>query len=251
LAFAFACSAALVASPSAIAAEPPIIVYKPTAEITDTRPYITQITAGAQRTDLAFIIDFNKEPYGEGCGHHCANATVFVDTDDNPNTGLRVPTPSAPESGADLVFTIQGFKEPRRAQVEGRYLMRVRLVHYAAEATSVDHGTTVGELTPVTDPERVRGDGRAVFLLLDGNMPSLSVGPKMRVIYHPMDSDALVGQAKGIKAPGTEKVELFIDGKIGSPSRYDEEAANDKKKGKKRGKAGSGKSPKATKKRPF
>src|SRR3954468_4408926 len=101
---------------SALGGEKPCIAYKvpPNAD-EDDRPVATAITVGPQGSDYAFKLDFNKEPWGEGCKTRCANATVFLDTDNNKATGLKLPQKDdgkdAPETGADLAVTVQGLRE--------------------------------------------------------------------------------------------------------------------------------------------
>ena len=49
------------------------------------------------------------------------------------------------------------------------------------------------------------------------NIGDLPAGSKLRVVYHPPDSKALVGTAQGLSAPGGSRVELFKDGKLSNP----------------------------------
>src|SRR6476646_9236393 len=90
----------------AAASEKPCINYKAPPSTEDDRPVATSITVGPQGSDYAFKVDFNKEPWGEACKNRCANATIFLDTDNDKRTGLKLPAQQdgkdAPETGADL-----------------------------------------------------------------------------------------------------------------------------------------------------
>jgi hypothetical protein len=77
---------------AAAAMEKPCITYKAPAGEEDDRPVATAITVGPQGSDYAFKVDFNKEPWGEACKTRCANATIFLDTDNDKRTGLKLPT---------------------------------------------------------------------------------------------------------------------------------------------------------------
>lgn len=202
-------------SASALAGEKPTIVYKNPPAGDDERPVMVEVVVGPQGSDYALKIEFNKEPWGEACGTRCANATLFLDTDDNKATGLKLGDAKAPETGADLALTIQGTKE-LKAGVRAPTL-KVKVVQYAEDATSVEQGLALAELDPKVDTERVLAEGTSVYLLVDANIGNLPSGKKVRVVYHPPDSKPLVGSAKGLSAPGANRVELFKDGKLSNP----------------------------------
>jgi hypothetical protein len=207
LVFALAASAAL--------AQKPAITFKPPPPGEDDRPLITEIVAGPQGSDYAFKIEFNKEPWGEGCANRCANATIFLDTDNNKATGLKLKDPKAAETGADLAITIQGLKVYKESS--SRPVLKVRVRQYAEDSTEIDQGRELGELDPVQDSERVLAQGTSVYLLIDANIGDLPAAAKARVIYHPPDSKALVGTIQGISASGGSRIELFKDGKLSNP----------------------------------
>src|SRR5262245_49373126 len=100
---------------TARATEKPCITYQAPPAGEDDRPVATSITVGPQGSDFAFKIDFNKDPWGETCKNRCANATLFIDTDNDKKTGLKLPAKDdgkdAPETGADLAVVIQGTRE--------------------------------------------------------------------------------------------------------------------------------------------
>ncbi|MBL8919723.1 MAG: hypothetical protein JNJ54_12725 [Myxococcaceae bacterium] len=199
---------------SAAFAQKPAITYKPPPPGEDDRPLITEIVAGSQGSDYAFKIEFNKEPWGEGCANRCANATIFLDTDNNKATGLKLKDPKAAETGADLAVTIQGVKVYK--ETSSRPVLKVRVRQYAEDSTDIDQGRELGELDPVQDSERVLAQGTSVFLLIDANVGDLPTASKARVIYHPPDSKALVGTIGGLAA-GASRIELFKDGKLSNP----------------------------------
>jgi hypothetical protein len=200
---------------TALAGEKPAFTYKSPPEGDDERPVIVEAVVSPQGSDYAFKLEFNKEPWGEGCKQRCANATLFLDLDSSKSTGLKLKDAKAEETGADLAITIQGTRDVKEGvAVPG---LRVKVVQYAEDATSVDQGTTVMELDQRRDPERVLAQGTSVYLLVDANAGNLPSGAKMRVVYHPPDSKPLVGTAVGLAAPSTSRVELFKDGKLTNP----------------------------------
>lgn len=197
------------------AAQKPLITYKAPPPGEDDRPLITEIVAGPQGTDYAFKIEFNKEPWGEACATRCANATVFLDTDNNKATGLKLKDPKALETGADLSITIQGTKVYK--ETSSRAVLKVKVRQFTEDSTEIDQGRQLAELDPVQDSERVLAQGTSVYLLIDANIGDLPVGAKSRVIYHPPDSKALMGSMPGLSAGGPGRVELFKDGKLSNP----------------------------------
>ncbi len=198
-----------------VAAEKPTISYKPASSGDDDRPVMTRIVAGAQGTDYAFKLDFDKLPWGEECKTHCANATLFIDADNNKTTGLKLADEKAAETGADLVITIQG----TRTLDEGTHkpILKVKVSGYPETATSVEEAEQIAELDPVNDSERVLSSDNSVYLLIDGNSGNIPTGKLMRVIYHPPGSKPLSGTAKGLATPTGQRVELFKDGKLSNP----------------------------------
>jgi len=197
------------------AAEKPTIVYKAPPPNEDERPVMTDIVISPQGTDYAFKLEFNKEPWGDGCSTRCANATIFLDTDNNKATGLKLKDPKALESGADLSITIQGTRVYRESS--SRSVLKVLVRQYAEDSTEVEQGRQLAELDPIQDSDRVLAQGTSVYLLIDANIGDLPTGTKARVIYHPPESKALVGNVQGLLAGGGNHVELFKDGKLSNP----------------------------------
>src|SRR5262245_7842636 len=132
----------------AAAMEKPCITYKAPPSTEDDRPLATSITVGPQGSDYAFKVDFNKEPWGEACKTRCANATLFVDTDNNKATGLKLPPKESgkdtPETGADLAITIQGVREYK--DQSSLPALKVKVKQYSEDATSADQGIELVEL---------------------------------------------------------------------------------------------------------
>ncbi len=184
---------------------------------------MTEIVVGPQGSDYAFKLEFNKEPWGEACRTRCANATLFLDTDNNKSTGLKLADAKAAETGADLAVTIQGAKVLQGGA--SKPVLKVKVMQYAETASSVEDGSTLAELDPVNDSERVLASGTSVYLLIDANLGSQPAGKQLRVVYHPPDSKPLVGMARGLASPATGRVELFKDGKLSNPAGNKKKAA--------------------------
>ncbi len=196
---------------AAWAKEKPLITYKPTSNDPEDRPVATEIVAGPEGSDYAFRVKFDKTPWGEACKNRCANATIFLDTDNSKSTGLQLSQKSAAETGADLAITIQGVREYREASADTK--LRVKVRQYANDATSIDAGEALSELDHRRDPERLQVDGDTVYVLVDATSGTLPSGAKMRVIYHPPDAKPLVAVTRGLLAPGGGKVEIFKGGR--------------------------------------
>jgi hypothetical protein len=197
------------------AAEKPTISYKAPAGGDEERPVLTSVVVSPQGTDYAFKLEFNKAPWGDDCRTRCANATLFLDTDNNKTTGLKLADPKAPETGTDLTITIQGAKILKEGANQA--VLRIKVMQYAEDATSVEDGHTLAELDPNNDSERVLANDTSVYLLIDANMGNQPAGKQLRVVYHPPDSKPLIGMAKGLASPAAGRVELFKDGKLSNP----------------------------------
>lgn len=195
------------------AGEKPLITYQAPPSSDDLRPVITQVVFGPQGSDYAFRVKFDKAPWGEACRSRCANATLFLDTDNNRATGLRLADAKAAETGADLAVTIQGARELTEGTM--RATLKVKVTQYAEAATSPDQGELLSELTPA-DGERVIAEGTDVYLLIDasGGIPSAA---KVRLVYHPPDSKPLSGVGRGLASGGSKRVEIFKQGKLSNP----------------------------------
>lgn len=201
---------ALLMAAAAEAKSPSVIRYKAPTDDPADRPVATEVAVAPQGSDFAFRVAFDKAPWGEACKARCANATVFVDTDDNKGTGLKLGK-NAAENGADLAVTLQGSRDYGDGQ--SRAVFRVRVRHLPDGATSLEDGETLAELDPNADPERVQVEDKVVYLLVDGTSAALPSARKARFIYHPPGAKALTAQTKGMLAPaGGGKVEIFRKG---------------------------------------
>lgn len=196
-------------------ADKPTLSYKAPPSGDDDRPVMTSIVISPQGTDYAFKLEFNKTPWGEDCKTRCANATLFLDTDNNKTTGLKLADPKAAETGTDIAVTIQGSKALKDGVPTA--VLRVKVMQYSEDAISVEEGRTLIEMDPINDAERVLASDTSVYLLIDANMGDQPAGKQLRVIYHPPESKPLVGLAKGLASPSTGRVELFKDGKLTNP----------------------------------
>jgi len=208
-------------SAAAGAAEKPCITYTAPHSAEDDRPVAVSITIGPQGSDYAFRIDFNKPPWGDECKNRCANATLFLDTDNNRATGLQLQDKKAPQTGADLAITIMGTRDYKATSAESN--LRVKVKQYPEDATSADQGRVLTEMDQRHDEDRVQAQGESVYVLVDANIGDLPAGPKMRVIYQPPESKPLVGMAKGLSAPGANRVEIFKEGKLTNPVKKKKE----------------------------
>lgn len=207
--------ALLLVASGALAREKPTLAYKARPSGGEDRPVITEVVLGPQGSDYAFKIEFDKEPWGETCGARCANATLFLDTDNNKATGLKLKDAKAAETGADLAITIQGVRGLKDGRADSA--LKVKVVQYAEDATAVEQGAQLVELDQKRDPERMVAQGTSVYLLIDANIGNLPSGAKMRLVYHPPESKPLVGMALGLSAAGAGRIEIFKDGKITNP----------------------------------
>jgi hypothetical protein len=205
-------SVSLLAAPSS---EKPCITYIAPASSGDDRPVAVAITVGPQGSDYAFKIDFNKAPWGDECKARCANATIFLDTDNKTATGLQLADRKAPQTGADLAITIQGTRDYKENSADSN--LRVKVKQYPEDATRIDQGRLLTEMDQRNDEERVQAQGETVYVLVDANIGDLPAGQKVRVIYQPPDSKPLVGMAKGLSAPGANRVEIFKEGRLTNP----------------------------------
>ena len=113
-------------------------------------------------------------------------------------------------------MTVQGSRELRDGSPTAS--LKVRVKQYTEESTGVDEGSTLAELDSKHDGERLLVQGAEVYLLVDANIGNLPSGQKMRVVYHPPESKPLVGTAKGLLAPGANRVEIFKGGKLANPN---------------------------------
>ena len=123
--------------------------------------------------------------------------------------------PKSPISGADLSITIQGAREYK--DTSSLSVLRIKVKQFSEEATSIEQGAMLAELDLRRDTERINAADKTIYLLIDANIGSLPAGPKVRVIYQPPDAKPMLGTAKGLNAPGANRVEIFKEGKLTNP----------------------------------
>lgn len=206
---------ACFAASAAFGGEKPCITYKAPPPGEDDRPVATAITVGPQGSDYAFKVDFNRVPWGDECGTRCANTTIFLDTDNDKNTGVKLRDPKSLITGADLSITIQGQREYK--DNSSLSVLKIKVKQFSEDATTIEQGTVLSELDLRRDTERINAQDKTIYLLIDANSGSLPAGPKVRVVYQPPDAKPLLGTAKGLNAPGANRVEIFKEGKLSNP----------------------------------
>lgn len=207
----------LVVSSAAAAGEKPCITYKAPPPSEDDRPVPTSITVGPQGSDYAFKVDFNKAPWGDECGTRCANSTIFLDTDNDKKTGLKLRDARSPLIGADLSITIQGQREYKESS--SLSVLRIKVTQFTEDATSIEQGTSLTELDLRRDIERINSSEKTIYLLIDANIGSLPAAAKVRVVYQPPEAKPIIGLAKGLNAPAGARVEIFKEGRLSNPAK--------------------------------
>lgn len=190
----------LLLSAAAVHAKPSqsVIRYK-APEDPEERPVAVEVAVAPQGSDFAFRVVFDKAPWGEQCKNRCANATVFVDTDNNRSTGLQL-GPGAAETGADLAVTLQGTRD--YGEGGSRPVFRAKVRYLPDGSKSLEDGETLSELDPQRDGESLQIEENTVFVLVDGSSASLPSGKAARVIYHPPGARALTAFTRGMVALG-------------------------------------------------
>lgn len=200
----------VLASSAALArgTAPGVIRYHPPPD-PEERPLPVEIYAAPQGSDYALRVEFDKLPWGDQCKRRCANATLFLDTDDNRNTGLDL-GPKAKETGADLAITITGVRQYKEHSADTFLKVRVRRLSAVA---SVGAGDTLAELDHRHDPERIQSDGTRVYARIDGTDPRIPTARKMRIVYHPPGGSALQSTTAGMLSSGqVRNVQIFRKG---------------------------------------
>ncbi len=194
----------------------PTIEWQPPDSTDDDRPLLTKVIVTATGSDYSLKLDFDKGPFGEACRNRCANASLFIDTDNDKRTGVKLQDPNAAENGADLVVVVQGVRELRN---EGSAAdLKVLVKQFSEDATTLDGANLLTELDPHHDSERVTVSGTKVTVLIDANLGNLPAGKKLRVVYHPPEHGSMVAVTTGLAAPAG-RVELFKGNKLSNPPK--------------------------------
>jgi len=158
---------------------------------------------------------FDKEPWGEACKNRCANTTLLLDTDNSKQTGLKLAN-GAPGNGADLAIIIQGVREHAQEGGSASAWLRVKVRLLGNEASTVDDGELLAELSHRHDTDRVQSDEKTVFLLIDATSASIPSARKARVVYQPPGGKPIQATIAGMLGGGGNRgVRIFKDGNWG------------------------------------
>ncbi len=194
-----------------------LLSWSPPPSTDDDRPVVASAMVTAQGSDYVVTLQFDKAPYGDGCKTRCANATLFIDTDNSKDTGLKLADAKAAETGADISVTIQGVRSLRDETSEPE--LKVVIKQFNEDATGLDQGNVLAELDARRDRERLTVDGTTVSVLVDANLGNQPAAAKLRAMYHPPDHAAMVGVGPGLAAGGGRKIEVFKGNKLSNPSK--------------------------------
>lgn len=190
----------------------------------DERPLPVEIYAAPQGSDYALRLEFDKLPWGDQCGRRCADATIFIDTDNNRRTGLDL-GPKAKETGSDLAITVIGERMYREHSADTFLKIRVRRL---TDVTSVGQGDVLVELDHRHDADRVQSDGTRVYARIDGTDSTIPTAKTMRIIYHPPGQDALQTTTAGMLSSGrVRNVQIFRKGVEEKPRHHKKRSADD------------------------
>ncbi len=203
---------------TAYAGNAPVLTLAAPPPADADRPVVTQLFVDRKDNDLVFQLDFDREPTGESCKSRCANATLFLDTDKNAKTGVKLEDARAPENGADVSITFQASRD----YIENNLVpsLSVLIKSFRGKASAAHLGEKVFSWDSRHDPERVRVQDKSVVLLVDVSSLPVAIAPRMRVVYHPPGSAAVVGDAEGVTLTrGGGKVEVLKKGKRDEPKK--------------------------------
>jgi hypothetical protein len=192
---------ALLTGLPAFAQGKPTIVYKPKLTGTEVdRPVATRLSVASQGSGYAIRLDFDRDPWGEGCRERCARLSFLLDTDNAPSTGHAGSSARAAENGADLVVTVEGVREYGGPSADAVLKVTYRLLPDGSR--SLEEGQVIGEYDHRNDKDQVQVKGASVFLFVDPTESNLPTGRKVRVIYNPPGrppgSKPLVGIVRGL-----------------------------------------------------
>ncbi|MCP3097656.1 hypothetical protein LZ198_02060 [Myxococcus sp. K15C18031901] len=205
----------LLAGSSALAKPKERSTFRYTAPADGERPVIVDAVIGPQGSDFAMRLRFDKEPWGEACKNRCANTTLLIDTDNSKQTGLKLAA-GAPGNGADLAIIIQGMRDHAQEGGSAQTWLRVKVRLLGNEASSVDDGELLAELSHRQDTDRIQSDDKTVYLLIDATSASLPSARKARVVYQPPGGKPIQVAISGMIGGGGGKgVRIFKDGNWG------------------------------------
>lgn len=176
------------------------------------RPLIKEVSVNNEALDVAFHVTFDRAPSGAACENRCANATLFVDTDHDKSTGLKLSDTKALENGADVALVFQGRKSSGEEGETAEFLIRIKKL--ANEAGGHDDPALLHEFDMLRDKQRMHVRDANVVVMLDTSENHFPLGRRMRLIYHPPGSTAVEGVVTGpVKAAGARKVQVVDESK--------------------------------------
>ena len=180
--------------------------------VEDERPLIKEVSVNNEALDVAFHVTFDRAPSGAACENRCANATLFVDTDFDKATGLKLSDPKALENGADVALVFQGRKSSGEGGEAPEFLIRVKKL--ANEAGGLDDSEVLHEFNVFRDKQRVHVREANVVVMVDTSEKKFPLGRRMRLVYHPPGAAAVEGVVAGpVKAGGARKVQVIDESK--------------------------------------
>lgn len=178
------------------------LTYKPTD---DERPVVKTASLRPSGSNYALRLEFDRAPWGPSCKNRCANATFYIDTDDDKTTGLQAGE-DKPQTGADLSVTVQGVQE--FGEVSGGSRLRAKIRLLDAAARRLEDGDLVAELDHRTDRDRLEAEGTEVNVLIDASMGTLPSGKRCRFVYVPSGAKPVFAKCKGLGDQGGSNVRI-------------------------------------------
>lgn len=106
-------------APVAVVTHPAVLRLSPPQDT--QRPEPSEIRLSTDGSDLVLDVRFNRPGWGQACGAQCAKTMIFIDTDDNADSGMRG---DGKDNGADLAVQVEGVTEGEPPEVQS--YVRVR-----------------------------------------------------------------------------------------------------------------------------
>ncbi|MDQ3267022.1 MAG: hypothetical protein M3Y59_25770 [Myxococcota bacterium] len=169
------------------------LTFKPDPD--EERPVVRRASVRPQGTDFALTLEFDKTPWGEECKKRCANATLLIDTDGDPKTGLQAGA-GKPQTGADLGVLVQGYTD--FGEESAAHYIRVKIRALEDNDARMESGDVVADLDHRRDRERLGVEGKEVRIMVDASRATLPAGKKCRLIYLPPLSKPVVVPCRGM-----------------------------------------------------
>lgn len=190
-------------APVAVVTHPAVLRLSPSP--TSERPEPSELRLSTDGSDLILDVRFNRPAWGKACEPKCTKAMIFIDTDDNAESGLRG---DGKDNGADLVVQLEGLTEGEGSTAESY----VRLRGWRTEGIG---RPTSGPLLMELDSRhsgRVRLRDGAVRLRLDATVgPPL--GASVRVAFQTTGGPWVSASGTGFDLTQAGVVETLRAGK--------------------------------------